>query len=94
MKACGTIFQSVCIYKPLPHHYLIIYYYATQEAHIGFAPFVSCVFFLLLGWIYELYFEISFSIMLPFKMLINNNNRGLGACPQWKWKFILTQPSP
>ncbi len=38
--------------------------------------------------------KLVFSIMLPFKMLINNNNGGLGGCTKLKYKFILTQPSP
>ncbi len=43
----------------------------------------------------ELYFKADVcSIMLPFKILINNNNGGLAACPQLKCKFIMIKPSP
>ncbi len=59
---------------------------------MGFVPFLSCVFLYCWDEFMNYILQLVFSIMLPFKMLINNNNnRGLVAS---KCKFILTQPSP
>ncbi len=56
-----------------------------------FAPFLSCVFLYSWDQLMNYIFKWVFSIMFPFEMLINNNNWGLGACPQLTFKFILSQ---
>ncbi len=58
------------------------------------APFLSCVFLYIWDQLMNYTLKWVFSIMLQFKILINNNNGGLGDCPQSHCKFILSQRSP
>ncbi len=80
----------VVITASLYHNILL--HYAT-EAQMDFTPFLSCVFLCYWNEFRTYILKWVLWIMLPFQMLINNNNGGLGAWPQSKFKFILSQPS-
>ncbi len=82
------------ISKSLSYHYLIIFYYATQQRHRCFlGHFYHVYLFAIEDELMNYNLKWVFWIMPPFKMLINNNNGSLGDWSESKCKFILSQPS-